>query len=219
MNKSLSEIRRILLVDDDPTVREGLRINVDFASLSPVEEVGPQLGNLDNFLANRLQADAAISDYHLTPSGYASFNGAQLVERLYRANFPALLCTRFDKTQVERIRPHRRWIPVLMAADELTPDSLMHGLEECLFEVNGNFKSTRRPWRAQILFLEQDIDDRNAYFIELPGWQRDEVLRIQLKHLPNELQSLVHPEFRCFAQANLGSDNVDDLYLCEWEIP
>lgn len=219
MFKTISEIKSVVLIDDDPGVRQGLGFQVDFAALQPIEETGPQLGTLDNYLKKLPDADAAISDFHLNPSGYAAFNGAQLVARLQRTNFPALLCTRFDRAAVDRIRPHRRWIPVLMAADELNPDSLIEGLEICLSEIAGKFRPVRRPWRAQIYFLERDSEDSSSYFVELPGWQRNEAVRVSVNHIPEPMQPLIAPGFRCYAQANLGSENADDLYLSDWEVP
>lgn len=219
MSKSIDDIRSVVLIDDDPNVRQGLKYQVDFADLRPVEEAGPNLGSLDHYLKTLPNADAAISDFHLRPSGYAAFNGAELVARLQRSNFPALLCTRFDRSEIDRIRPHRRWIPVLMAADELNPESLMEGLEVCLFELAGNFRPIRRPWRSQVYFLENDTVDNSSFFVELPGWQRNETIRVSLSHLPVGLQTLVRPGFRCYAQANLGTENADELYLSDWEVP
>ncbi|WP_162942730.1 hypothetical protein [Cryobacterium soli] len=207
-----------MLVDDDPFVRQSLRYQVEFADLESVEEIGPQLGTLPDFLKLPRHADAAISDYKLSPGGYAAFNGAELVSAWHRDNFPALLCTRYDRAEIARIRPHLRWIPVLMAPDDLNPDSLMEGLEACLFELEGNFRPVRRPWRAQVHFVEEDPEYAGSFFVELPAWQRDEVFAVKIKDLPAALGRSVKPGFRCYAQANLGSEDIDEIYLCEWEV-
>ncbi|WP_124778920.1 MULTISPECIES: hypothetical protein [Micromonospora] len=213
------QLSRVAIVDDQPESRKSYSYTVEDAELEPVAEDGP-LGSLDDYLRSRhisQYADAALCDYRLGGRAYASFSGAQLVARWYKENFPALLCTRWEKAQIEHIRPYRRWIPVLMTPDELTVDTLMDGLKECLFELNGNFRPHRRPWRTQVHFLSKDDDQRNTYFAEIPGWERNDVIRVSLTDLPQEVATMVRDDWRCHARANLGAESPEELYLCDWE--
>lgn len=218
MSKTLSDIKSVMLIDDEPGARESLSYLVEDVALTAVEPDG-RLGELDEFLQLPNTADAAISDYMLTPHGYAAFNGAALVSAWYQRNFPAVLSTRYDNAELLRIRPYRRWIPVLMAPNELNEDTLMRGFETSLLEIGGEFKPVRRPWRAQVHFAQNDEEYAGQFFVELPGWQRDEFIQIRLVDLPETLRGSVAEGFRCFAQANLGSEDANDLYLCDWEVP
>lgn len=217
MIETISDIQTILVVDDNAHVRESFKYQVIAADRVPMAETGPRLGDLGSYLSRSFTADAAISDHHLTPAGYASFNGAELVAAWYRRGIPGVLCTRYERVQAEVIRPHRRWIPSLLTPDQLNPDSMLEGLGLALGEIRGTFVPARRPWRAQVHFLEADEDQASAYFIEIPGWEGTEVLRIRADDVPAKLRPHLAPGLRCFAMVNLGAEDVDDLFVTEWE--
>lgn len=218
MATQFSEIRRVKLIDDDPMVREGYEYPVRYADLTPIQEDRPNLGTLSDYLGTAVDADAAVSDFSLSSSGYASFNGAELVAGWYRQGFPALLCTRYEKAQIELIRPHRRWIPVLLKPDELNPDSLQEGIRESLAEMSGTFRPQRRPWRAQVHFVERDPIVHGAFSVEIPSWSTADFLRIRLSDLPSQVKAAVSPGFRCFAQVNLGVEESEGLFFSDWKL-
>jgi hypothetical protein len=164
-------------------------------------------------------SDAFLSDFELRTKNYAKFTGAELVARLCKQGTPAVLCTKFEKTQIERIRPFRRWIPVLLKPEDLTPGSLVAGFETCIEEMGDNFSVERRPWRALVRFTERDPDSESDYFVEVPGWNTQELLRVSISDLPPHIQALVIPDFRCHVQTNLGASSFEDLYLAEWTVP
>jgi hypothetical protein len=215
---AVADIERVVIVDDQPESRKSYGYTVENADFEPVPEEGP-LGTLEQYFAHhRIQdvADAALCDYQLSARAYASFTGAELVAIWYKSNFPAVLCTRWEKTQIERIRPLRRWIPVLIRPDELNVDTLVHGLEECIRELQGEFGASRRPWRTQVHFLTPDDEQAETFFAEIPGWENREVIRVRLSDLPENVATLVKENFRCHAYANLGAETTEDLYLCDW---
>jgi hypothetical protein len=104
-----------------------------------------------------------------------------------------------------------------MTPDELDPDSLAIGLAESIRELTVDFRPSRRPWRTLVHFLDEDPGNSGTYFIDVPGWDVDEVLRVRLEDLPGLVRSSVAPGFRCHAQANLAAELSEDLYLSEWE--
>ena len=218
MITNISQIKTIRLVDDDPDSRASYEYTVEDASRVAVSDQGP-LGTLEQYLGAGEQTDAGLCDFALHTHAYASFTGAELVASWYMKKFPAILCTRFEKAQIEHIRPLRRWIPVLLKPDDLNPDSLMAGYQECITELGGEFRPMRRPWRTQVHFLQPDPDTYNTYFVELPGWGSSEVLKVRLDGLPTGLRGLVREGFRTHATANIGVEVLEDLYLCDWEIP
>jgi len=216
---TLAEISRVAIVDDQPESRKSYGYTVENADFKPVSETGP-LGSLDEYFKKRdirTVADAALCDFQLSARAYANFTGAELVARWYQRAFPAVLCTRYEKAQIERIRPFRRWIPVLIKPDDLNDETLKSGLDQCIRELQGNFIPSRRPWRTQVHFLHQDSEQPETFIAEVPGWELQEVLRIRLGDLPPQVSVLVEENFRCHARANLGAQTAEDLYLCDWQ--
>src|SRR5688500_18441372 len=111
-------IDRVAIIDDSNEARKSYSYAVRDAHLDAVDQPGP-LPPLDEF-RERLttQADAALCDYHITVTDYATFDGAQLVAEATKTRFTAVLCTRWERAHLERIRPFRRWIPVLIRPEE-----------------------------------------------------------------------------------------------------
>ena len=212
-------IRRVLILDDNPSLQEDYILPIEAADLTPVLANGP-LGTLDEFLRNTIDVDAAISDYQLAPGNYASFDGADLVSAWYKRHFPAVLCTSFNKSNAPQFRALRRWIPVIMSPHELDPDSLVHGLQLVNNEFEGDFTPARKPWRALVRFVEFD-EATNTANAKVPGWA-NEVVAMWSKDLPDGLLAALRSafthgdEFRCFAIANLGAESNEELYLTSW---
>lgn len=217
----LSPIKRILVVDDNASVRETYAFPIEAAEREAVIR-NEALGNLESFLASPMTADAAVSDYQLSPGNYANFDGATLVSRWYRRRFPAILCTQFDKANVARFRVLRRWMPIVMRPDELDQDSLMAGLELVQNEFMDRFVPARRPWRALIEFVEFS-DHENYANARVPGWG-EEVVALRASDLPASVRTGIHlsksagDEFRCYATANLGAERNEELYISHWEV-
>jgi hypothetical protein len=211
-------IRSVQVIDDDPGVRETYADKVQDAELIAVPENDQMLGSLDEFLARQPRADAGLSDFDLKPSGYAGFNGAELVSGWYTRNFPGILCTRYEKIHIERIRPLRRHIPVLITPDKLNPESILLGLEECVRELSGKVRPTRRAWRTQVHFLENEMSANGTFTVELPAWGLEEAIRVRGADLPDSIRAVAEPGFRCHAFANLGAEESEDLFLDEWVV-
>lgn len=216
MAASSDAASRIAIVDDDENVREGLAYAIESEEWQPVDQPGP-LGSIEDFLARNLAADGAVSDHKLAPAGYAQFSGAQLVAAWYRRRFPALLCTTYSRSAVDEFRSLRRWIPVIMPPEGLTPDTLGTGLELVERELRGDFVPERRPWRAIVRFTDYAAENRTVY-AKLAGWS-SEAVALREVDLPEPLREIVtqRPGFHCYAEANLGTVSGDELYLSGWE--
>lgn len=217
MITDLSDVKKVSIVDDDEGARDSWEYAIADAQMTPVVESGP-LGKFDDYMLRPLMSDAVLCDYELrAANNYAQFTGAELVAGRYKRGVPGVLCTRYEKAQIEAIRPYRRWIPVMITPDELDPDSLARGLAESIRELTVDFRPSRRPWRTLVHFLDTDPGNTDTYFIDVPGWGIDEVLRVRVEDLPEPLRSVVVPGFRCHAKANLAAELSEDLYLTEWE--
>lgn len=210
-----TQIRSVAIVDDNADSRESFGYTVEDADLQPLPAEGP-LGSLASFSPQIGTADVVLSDYELRAKNYANFTGAELVAERQRAGQPAILCTKYEKPQVERIRPHRRWIPVLLAPDDLDPESLLAAIDTCVGELEGRFLPERRPYRALVRFVEPDPESPGRYFVELPSWQASLLVPIHLEDLPEEVMAAAAPGYRCHAMVNLGSERYEDVYFDTW---
>jgi hypothetical protein len=211
------DVERVALVDDQEEVRAAYQLTVEDAELVPVSEDGP-LENIAQLVTTLSQAaDAAICDQHLQlVGGYADFFGAELVASLYQQQFPAILCTRWEEAHMDVIRTFRRYVPVMMRPDELTPDSLIAGVEVCLREFHDGFAENRRAWRTQVHVVDVDGDD-GIVFVEVPAWNRDEIVRLRLQDFPEAARPEIRPGFRCHASVNIGTEQHQDLFFETWE--
>lgn len=210
-------IHRVYIIDDDPNVRIAYEYPVEELSLQPVLAEGP-LPALNDFIAQTLQvAEAAICDYRLRVRNYANFDGAESVAMMYENQFPAVLCTRWETASIDEMRRYRRYIPVLLRPDELNPDSFVHGLECCIEEFQGKFRPSRRPWKTLVRVEEVD-PERSYFYVVIPGWDSNEVIRIRLDDVPSDIQEhIIGEQMRFHAQVNMGAEGSEDLYFEEWE--
>ena len=215
-------IDTVAIIDDQADVRQGYSYTVENAELTPIAEEGPLGSSVVSYLETSglsTMADAGLCDFRLNGTAYATFSGAELVAALYRKNFPAVLCTRYEQMALPEIAPFRRWIPSLMRPTDLNEESLIKGISECIYELQGNFRVRRRPWRTQVHFLNQEDDHGLMYSAEIPGWELDQVVKIRLADLPAEIRDHVAPGFRCYAHVNLGAEAYDEGYWSDWEMP
>lgn len=211
-----TSIRRVRIVDDEQSVRDAYEYLVEELELEPIAVEGP-LPALDDFIDETIHgADAAICDYKLRIRQYATFDGAETVARLYGKKFPAILCTRWELASLDEIRPYRRFIPVMLRPDELDPASLVQGFQRCIDEFKGTFQSNRRPWRTLVRIEEIDMD-RQCLYLVVPGWNRNEVIRLRTSDLPKEIFERIGDQKRFHAQINIGAEGSEELYFERWE--
>ncbi|MET0395398.1 MAG: hypothetical protein ABW277_01095 [Longimicrobiaceae bacterium] len=212
------EISRVSIVDDDDEARQGYQYSIEDLNLTPVSETGP-INSLTEFLAiAQERSDAAICDHHLRKRNYAQFNGAEIVAALYRRGFPALLCTKYETAEVEEIRKHMRWVPVMMKPDQLDPSSMEEGFMRCIDEFRGDFQPSRRPWRTLLRVDDVVSDGRRRWFgVIIPAWDSNQVVRVWFDQVPEQIQGIVKPDIRLHAQVNLGAETSAELYFTDWE--
>jgi hypothetical protein len=210
-------INRILIIEDDPSARSAYTYPVDDMQLESLMQSDP-IVDLEGFLTTSLQrADAAIADHHLRKRNYATTDGAELVARWYPKGFPALLCTRYDTANLSEIRRHRRFVPVLLTPDQLSPEAIAKGLELCVREFRGDLTPARRPWRTLIRVEDVDNEYSHCVYVVAPGWNANKVIRLEFDEFPSEILPLLVPDCRLHAKVNIGAEHENDLYFAEWE--
>ncbi len=207
------EIGSVLVVDDDPSARQGHSWLVEDLELVPVPVDGDPTLPAAEIYAELVPglADALVCDHHLRKRNYANFNGAELVAALYKRT-PAVLCTRWEEVVLDEIRPLRDRIPVLLR--ELDEENLLAAFNTCVREFVDGPAPDRVVYRTQAHVQEVSND---AIFIQLPGWTSLHVFRIGLRDLPAEIGSL-HVDQRIHVHANLGADDSSEVYFKDWSL-
>ena len=72
-----------------------------------------------------------------------------------------------------------------------------------------------RLWRTQIV-VESDIGSRGLFTVSLPAWQCDDLVTVSAAELTDEMRSYIRKGFRCFARANIGTDDPTALRIEGW---
>lgn len=211
-----TQVERILIVDDDAEAREIYADLVEEAGLQPILADG-RYGELDELLdfAKTQRVHAALCDYHLAVGNYATFNGAQAASRWYDQALPALLCTNFEKAQVDEMRSWRRYIPVLVRPNDLEPANLKPSLAVCIREMSGDFTVPRRPFRSLLYVVDRDA---RAMYVQIPSWSEPTLVVDLLKDaIPPKIWSAAKPGARMHAWVNIGANRSEELYFEKWE--
>lgn len=220
LNIEGESINRIRLIDDDRANREAWVYPVEELELGCSLEEGP-INDLQSYVRTvRENSDAVICDHHLKVGPYSNYNGAEVVSRLSQSGVPAILCTRYEE-RIEEIRRYRKHIPALLNPKELNPDSIVECLKDCILEIKGRLKPSRRPWRA--LVKVEDVDrviNENNPFVEftLPGWDSSAVIRLLLSDMPKKMHDRIEPGYRCHVKSNIGAESQEELYFEDWEL-
>ena len=216
----IQELKRVALVDDDPTAAATMRVLLEDAGYEPIGVEPPLQSIQDAIIQIRGASFAAICDHRLSPRGLASFSGAELVAQLYENAFPAVLVSQyFQIDQNVSIRKYRSKIPILLARDELGPDRLADAIRVCSDEISGRRLPNRRGWRTLVRVVAKGIEGgEDVLDAIIPGWRPDEAVRFPAELLGHHRNSLPEGrsdqlELRFFASVNIGAEVSGDLYL------
>jgi len=208
------EITKILVVDDEKAGRESYGLTVEEVDVLTILQE-EKTDSIDKFFTKLDAQDAVVSDYHLRrTSSYFPMNGAELVSGCYDRHIPSVLLTRYEKPYIHEIRPYKKKIPVMLAPDEFTPDSLRWALTECVNEFNGLVSVNRKAWRTLVRI---DQFDDTSVLIFVPSWNPSEAIELRKTELPKELFASLQPDLRVFAKVNIGAESVFELFFSDWE--
>lgn len=211
------KISKLKIIEDDVGAQDSYAEMVEDIDIVPDKVKGP-LDSLSIFIENQIDdTDAFIFDHNLKQSGYAEFNGAEAVAKLYRIR-PSVLCTAWTIAAQDTIRLHRRYIPSLVHSDDMNPDLLARGLEVCVNEFNGKYLPSREPIKTLVRIENVDEDQKpkivNAV---IPSWNPKEVIRFPLTLAPPDIRENIREGARLWAQVNLGAEDHTGLFLDSFE--
>ena len=209
------EIRRVLIVDDDPAARDSFAYPVEELGLEPVK-VSELVDTPQSFIGHLHQSDAVVCDYHLKKRSYAKFDGDLLISACYKECIPGALCTTFTDVDVTIPRSCLRYIPSLLKTNSPEPEAFVGAWEKCLSEMSGTFHPTRRPWRSLVRVEEVD-DDRECFYAVVSSWDVHKKIRIDKDSVPKGIRKLLQPGSRFHAEVNTGAESHEDLFFVSWE--
>ncbi len=213
-----TRVERVPIVDDSDDDRDTIGDDLRDFNLTPQPLAGP-FGTVDQLLQAVINGgEAAVCDHHLTPRNYAPCTGAQLLKQCYERKFPSVRVTKYEKANIDQIRPYRRSIPALIPSEDANPEMIVKGWELCVGEFKGQYVPTRKPWRT-MLRVEDVIQTSNQVdvYVFVPGWNSDEAIKLSLAMFPEQLRQHVLPNERLFAVVNVGAENQEDLYFEAFE--
>jgi hypothetical protein len=211
-------IDKVAIIDDDEKEIDIAVWQIEDAGLEPVVIKGP-FDKIDDLIVKIMSsAQAALCDHRLNPYGYATFNGASLVAKLYEHKVPAILITQYNEMDTAvSIREWRRHIPVLLPRHQATSDTIIKGLKRCLSELFDNIAVNRKPHRV-LLRIDNLTQDGGERVIDafLPGWDFQRAVRFPASLIQGEIEPQVGQYL--FAKVNIGSAEPDELFFCDFEV-
>lgn len=226
LNIQDKNINKVRLIDDDHGVRQSYKFQVEELNIDTEEVFGP-ISDMSSLLRTVDQnSDAVICDFNLKVKNYSTINGDEIVSGLYQRNIPVVLCTRADHLP-EAIRRRRRYIPVVLAPANLSPDSLVNAFEVCIDEFKGRFSSFRKPWRTMIRIEGGDVLEGLGLLrvnAVIPEFDPSTLINFEWDMSDNEAlrkvrDGIEHGEIvRIYATVNVGADGTDELFVENWSI-
>ena len=92
------EIRRAIIVDDDPSARDAYAYPIEELNLQPVKI--PRLHDPKSFIKDLSPSeDVVVCDYHLKMHDYAKCNGDAFMAACYEANIPGVLSSTLTRVR------------------------------------------------------------------------------------------------------------------------
>lgn len=219
-------IDKVRLIDDDQGVRQSYKFQVEELDIDTEEVFGP-IADVNSLIGTvSTEHDAVICDFNLKVKNYSSINGDEIVSGLYKNNIPVVLCTRVDHLP-ETIRRRRRFIPVVLAPANLTPETLFDAFEICIDEFKGRFSALRKPWRTVVRIEGGEILDGlgllrvNAVIPEfdpstLINFEWEIAGNVALEAVKNSIKA--GDIVRVYATVNVGAGGTDDLFVEQWSL-
>ena len=213
---------KIVIIDDEKDFAEAAAWEVEYAGYEPILIVEGSFKEI-NDLVSQISKDVygVLCDQRLRKSGFANFDGSDLVATLYDQRIPAILNTQFYEMDKDvPIRKHRHKIPVLLSKSNLDEFTIKAGIETCLSEFNGTFANDRKPYRNIVRVI--DFDEKykeDIVDVIIPSWKPDTPVPLPLSLIREWILDF-QPQIgtRLIANVNSGAENPEDLYFTDFEI-
>lgn len=214
------EIKRIHVIDDDPTVRSSYLDTVEDMGLQgvdvsqPIKDIESLFDTIDPI------SDGVIFDYQLNSTKYSAHNGDIYGKAAYERRIPFIISSYFTPLSMEG---RRRYIPKAVHVDILGPGAVAEAFELCIGEYNGKFITRRMPIRTLVRVEGmKTLGDMCELNVVIPNWHPHTGVRILVEatHLPGvvEVEKELHQTgvVRLTAEVNTGAEDINELYFADW---
>lgn len=217
-----SSQKKIIVIDDEKDSAETAAWDLEEAGYKPILIVDGSFRNVDELVSKIPQdTSAVVCDQRLRKSGFATFEGSDLIAALYDLKIPAILNTQYFDIDDVPIRKHRHKIPVLLSKqyDILNEETLGAGIQKCKAEFEGNFSKDRKPYRTIVRVLDIDTNYRdNVVDVVISGWRPDIPVPLPLALIREWIDFEPHIGDLLIAKVNVGAEKAEDLYFTDFEI-
>jgi len=209
------------VVDDDMANAEMLVYKLEdlefHAQVAPEMAVS-HLAQATSFLVKQRPA-AVVCDHRLRDGGF-DYDGAALVAGLNRSGIPAVLVTQYlDQDMHTSIRRFRRHIPVVLARDAVSSQTLASGLMRVQREIAGDVDLSRRP--HHVLLEVEHVDNQSGeqvIDVTIDSWRPGHAVRLPAALVPGPYRTALRRYAFLYAQVNIGAEEAEDLFIddIEW---
>jgi hypothetical protein len=213
--------QKIVIIDDEEDGRDSAEWAVEDAGYEPVVIDDDHFSHVDELISKiPPDAGAVLCDQRLRKTGFASFDGSDLLAKLYDLKMPAILNTQHYDDMDVPLRKNRHKIPVLISKDSSLDRSILDaGIETCLAEFHGKFTNERMPYRNVIRVVDFDAKYKEEVLdVIIPGWNPNISVPLP-SSIVREWIDNFHPKIgtRLIAKVNSCATKPEDLYFTEFE--
>ena len=215
--------RRVAILEDDPNNRERWTDMIARfgAKPVPIAPPAPALNSLKQFLAREHISMVLCDNRLFERGGYASYSGAEAVAVSYRSGRGGVLVTAYENADTESfIRPHRRWIPVLIHSMHLKSSVLESGLLQADQEVRKHSPPRERIPHRTIMTVRSVIEKGTTKIVKvmMSQWCAQAEVGFPLAMLPAKIQASIAPGVMLLAQVNIEALRAEDLFFEKFEL-
>jgi hypothetical protein len=215
---------RVAILEDDPTALERLSDLIKWVGGVPVPSSpsAPELVDLKDFLKNET-ISMLVCDHRLYEHGdYAHYTGAKAIADSYKNGFGGVLITSYEESDAESsIREYRRWIPSLIHASNLKPETLLTAIWKADSEVRKKIiERNRVPYRT-IMTIQRIIETGAGKIVKVIMSQWDTKIEVgfPLHLIPYAFQCEIEPGQLLIAKVNIDTERAEELYFDDFELP
>lgn len=219
-----AEIERVVLIDDNPSVRKQYSYSVVDLQLEPIQ-IDKSFRSVEELISFANFSNAGvICDYHLMSTTYSPFNGDEIVTDFYHRQKPSLLCSRAEEAAYA-VRRLRQFIPNVISPSDLSPERVVECFEVCIQEFRGKFLPQRKPYQTLVRIENKEDFKEGAMKVSvvIPGWDSQKMIDIVVQQgdttIFSEMKRTLDAgdDFRAYATVNLGSESSDEIYIYNWK--
>ncbi len=216
-----TSIRRVGVVDDDPSHREFLTMQARLAGYepTPLEAELPGIEDLVQVI-RREQLHGALCDHRLQEGNYAGFFGAAAVAALYDLLIPAVLVTDYVGPDINTvIRQYRSRIPTLIRTSDLRPEGIREGFDACERELTQRqVPITRRTRRCFVVVDDiEEMHGGRGLTVHVPRWKEHEAIVLPEVLIPENIRTNIKKGSTLIASVNTEARQSEDLFFEDFE--